>query len=431
MKDSIFDKYFEYTEHTEAPIIFHRWSLVACLGAALGRSYYLPFGDFRIFPNIFCMLLGDPGTRKSSAIKSAKKILMAAGYDKFAAERTSKEKFLLDLEGVEGDDGTVLDNNAAMRNIFGDDFVAGDPREVFICADEFNEFVGSSNLEFLSLLGNLWDWDSPDAPFKQRLKTSRSVTIYQPTVSILAGNTHAGFSEAFPPAALGQGFMSRILLVYGESSGKKIAFPSKPSETIRNGLVAQLVEMRSHVHGEAKLSSKARGMLEVIYRTFEGLEDARFKHYSTRRFTHLLKLCLIVAASRLSTEVGAEDVLVANTLLSLTEHRMPQAMGEFGKAKNADVAARIISVLSESRTPLDVAALWKQVQSDLDKPEDLNKLLQGLIQGGKIQYVPRGKNSNVQGYLIVRKVLNNTSVYVDYSLLKEANSHVVPLKAIK
>ena len=110
---------------------------------------------------------------------------------------------------------------------------------------------------------------------------------------------------------------------------------------------------------------------------------------------------------------------------------MPQAMGEFGKAKNADVAARIISVLSESRTPLDVAALWKQVQSDLDKPEDLNKLLQGLIQGGKIQYVPRSKSSNVQGYLIVRKVLNNSSVYVDYSLLKEANSHVVPLKAIK
>lgn len=179
---TIFDKYFEYTADTEPPIIFHRWSLVTSIGAMLGRQFFLPFGDFRIAPNMYVMLLGDPGTRKSTSIKTAKRIVMAAGYDKFAAERTSKEKFLLDLEGVEGDDGTVLDNNAAMRNIFGDDFVAGDPREVFICADEFNEFVGSSNLEFLSLLGNLWDWDSPDAPFKQRLKTSRSVTIYQPTV---------------------------------------------------------------------------------------------------------------------------------------------------------------------------------------------------------------------------------------------------------
>jgi hypothetical protein len=164
-----------------------------------------------------------------------------------------------------------------------------------------------------------------------------------------------------------------------------------------------------------------KGMLEVIYRTFEGLEDARFKHYSTRRFTHLLKLCLLSAASNVRREVRAEDVLFANTLLSFTEHKMPNAMGEFGKAKNADVAARIMSVLAEARGPLDVPALWKQVQSDLDKPEDLNKLLAGLMQGGKIQYVARGKTHNVQGYLIVRKMLSDKNVYVDYSLLKEAN----------
>lgn len=428
---TIFDKYFDYTKDTEPPLVFHRWSLLTCMGAALGRQFKLPFGEFNIHPNMYIMLVGDPGTRKSTAIKIAKKVLASSGYDKFAAERTSKEKFLLDLEGVEDDDGTVLDSNAAMRNLFGSDATVGDPREVFVVADEFNEFVGSSNLEFLSLLGNLWDWDSPDTVFKQRLKTSRSVSIYQPTVSILAGNTHAGFAAAFPPDSLGQGFMSRLLLVFGESSGKKIAFPEKPSDSLRAELVEHFMEMRTHVHGEAKISSKARGMLEVIYRTFEGLEDARFKHYSTRRFTHLLKLCLIIAASRISTEIGVEDVLLANTLLAFTEHRMPQAMGEFGKAKHADVAARIISVLSESRTPLDIPALWKQVQSDLDKPEDLNKLLQGLVQGGKIQYVSRNKMNSTQGYLIVRKVLNNSNVYVDYSLLKEAQSHVTHLKAVK
>ena len=99
---------------------------------------------------------------------------------------------------------------------------------------------------------------------------------------------------------------------------------------------------------------------------------------------------------------------------------MPNAMGEFGKARNSDVAARIISVLSETKTPLDIPSLWKQVQSDLDKPEDLNKLLAGLVQGGKIQYVARTRTSNVQGYLIVRKQLSSKNVYVDYSLLKES-----------
>lgn len=423
MTHNLFESYFTYVKDTEPPKVFHRWSIITCVGALLGRQYHLPFGDFNIFPNMYVMLIGDPGTRKSTAIKLAKKVTAAAGYDKFSAEKTSKEKFLLDLEGIEDDTGKVLDTSAAMRNLFGDDFVAGDPREVFICADEFNEFVGSGNLEFLSLLGSLWDWDDPNVPFKQRLKTSRSVSIYQPTISILSGNTHAGFNEAFPPAAIGQGFMSRLLLVYGESSGIKIAFPQRPPEALKQELVDTLQAIRSEVCGEAKITAKARNMLEVIYRTFPGLEDVRFKHYSTRRFTHLLKLCLISSAANLRTEITAEDVMFANTLLSFTEHRMPQAMGEFGKAKNADVAAKIIGILAEAKLPIDQNALWKQVAQDLDRPDDLSKLLAGLTQAGKIQFVA-AKNGGQSGYLIVRKMLSNKQVYVDYSLLKEAEHHV-------
>jgi len=413
------DLYFSYTEKTEPPMVFHRWSLLSCLAASLGRQFYLPFADFRIFPNMYVMLIGDPGTRKSTAIKTGKRILSASGYDKFSAERTSKEKFLLDLEGVEDDTGSVKDASQVMRNLFGDDYVGADPREVFVVADEFNEFVGSGNLEFLSLLGSLWDWDDPAAPFKQRLKTSRSVSIFQPTINILSGNTHAGFAEAFPPQTLGQGFLSRLILVFGESSGKKFAFPEKPPDSLKQQLIDEFVEIKTQVSGEATLTTKAKDMLQTIYHSFEGLEDARFKHYSTRRYTHLLKLCLLTAAAARRIEIRAEDVLFANTLLTYTEHRMPNAMGEFGKAKNADVAARIISVLADAKGPMDTPALWKQVQSDLDKPEDLNKLLAGLVQGGKIQYVSRNKTGNAQGYLIVRKMLSNKHVYCDFSLLKE------------
>lgn len=409
----LFDSYFTYVEKTEPPLLFHRWCFLASVGALLGRQFRLPFGDFHIYPNQYVMLIGDPGTRKSTAIKLAAKIITAVGYDKFAAERTSKEKFLLDLEGLETDDANSV--NSLFTEL--DSTV---PREVFITADEFNEFVGSGNLEFLSLLGSLWDWDKPESPFKQRLKTSRSVNIYQPTISILAGNTHAGFSEAFPPQALGQGFMSRLLLVHGEASGKKIAFPEKPPDSVKLELVSTLREMQLKVSGDATMTSKAESMLQTIYNSFQGLEDARFKHYSTRRYTHLLKLCLIITALNLRTEIRMEDVLVANTILTYTEHKMPSAMGEFGKAKNADVASRIISVLSEAREPLDLSAIWKQVQSDLDRPDDLNKLLQGLLQGGKIQYVPRTATRQTQGYLIVRKMLSSRNVYVDYALLREA-----------
>lgn len=393
-------------------MVFHRWSIIACVGAALGRQYYLPFGDKNIYPNMYAMLIGDPGTRKSTAIKTAAKLLALSGYDTFAADRTSKEKFLIDLEGKTDEDGKIIEGNMAMEAMFGNE-AGGDPCETFIVSDEFNEFVGAGNIEFLSMLGNLWDWDSPERPFSQRLKTSRSVSIYQPTVSILAGNTHAGFTQAFPPEAIGQGFMSRLLLIHGEATGKKIAFPTRPSDELRSRVVEGIIKMRTTVLGQATMTTQARQMLEVIYRTYADLGDSRFKHYSTRRFTHLLKLCLTCSASNMRTEIGAADVLYANTILTFTEHSMPKAMGEYGKARHTDVLAKIIAILSDARTPIQQGDIWKQVQSDLDKPDDLIKLLAGLVQADKIQWIDR------KGYMIVRKVLKTDAIYVDFSLLRE------------
>ena len=165
-KPSLFDLYFEYVKDTGPPLIYHRWSLIASVGAFLGRQYWFPFGDFRIFPNCYIMLIGNPGTRKSTAIKMAKKILSQAGYDKFPAERTTKEKFLLDLEGVSEHElnqyakrakgaSTPRDVLANLDLLEGSDIHDGIPREVFITADEFNEFAGTGNLDFLSTLGTI------------------------------------------------------------------------------------------------------------------------------------------------------------------------------------------------------------------------------------------------------------------------------------
>lgn len=417
MTTNLFDAYLSYVDQTESPVIFHRWSLLSCVGAHLGRQYWFPFGDFRIFPNMYVMLMGDPGTRKSTAIKMAKRMLGETGYDHFSGDRTSKEKFLLDLEGIEDEAGKIRDPKAGMDNLFGEDLL-GEPKEVFVCADEFNDFVGSGNMEFLSLLGSLWDWDDEARPFKQRLKTTRSVSIFQPTISILSGNTHAGFAEAFPPQSIGQGFLSRLLLVYGESSGKRITFPAKPSAELRGQVVELLNGIKSEVRGEATCTKDARDVLEVIYRNFVGLSDSRFQHYSTRRFTHLLKLCLLTSACRLSSEINKLDVIFANTLLSFVEHRMPQALGEFGKAKHADVSGRLLAVLNNATTPMTQHDLWAHVSSDLDGLQELSKLMQNLIGANKVQWVVN--KSGVNGYLIRKRQLSNQQLYVDYSLLKEA-----------
>lgn len=400
------------------------------VGAMLGRQFWMPFGTGKIFPNQYVMLIGSPGTRKSSAVKTARKLLGTTGYQSFAAEKTTKEKFLLDLEGSDEDLFVTTHGRpgASKNSITAADVLAnldlapsgdahdGIPREVFIVADEFNDFAGTGNLDFLSMLGVLWDWDDEDTTYKQRFKNTKSISIFQPTVSILSGNTHAGFKLAFPEQALGQGFLSRLVLVHSEPSGKKVSFPKPPPAGVADALKERLTQIRETVRGAAVRSKEAEQALDTIYRTFKDLEDYRFKSYSSRRYTHLLKLCLLVAAMRLSTTVELKDVILANSILTYTESSMPKALGEFGRSKDSDAQHNIMTALYESHRPLGVEDLWKVVSRDLDKTSRLVELLQSLTQAGKIQLVP-----NKPGYFlpVQRPVVSPTASYVDLSLLKE------------
>ena len=443
---SLFDLYFQYVKDTESPVIFHRWSLISSVGAYLGRRFYLPFGTTRIFPNSYVMLIGNPGTRKSSAVKTGKKILASTGYEKFAAEKTTKEKFLLDLEGLPESFGDrnyassgptrqprgskysteMLTSEDILRNLDisdNKDTHDGIAREVFICADEFNEFAGSGNLDFLSLLGSLWDWDDESTTYKHRLKNSKSLAIYQPTISILGGNTHTGFQEAFPVQSIGQGFMSRLLLIHGEPSGRKIAFPTKPPEHLGESIKGFFGRINEAVQGEASISPDAERALDMIYRTWPELDDFRLKHYSTRRFTHLLKLVLVVTAMRLSTRIDMQDVLLANTILTQAEGVMPKALGEFGKSRNSEAAQNVMSALYEAKKPLTFEDLWKVVSRDLDKREQLTDILSGLVQAQKIQS-PDGKSGKFAGFLAMQKQINRSALYVDFNLLQELKGKV-------
>jgi hypothetical protein len=265
-------------------------------------------------------------------------------------------------------------------------------------------------MEFFSLLGNLWDYEGV---FRNRIKHGRSVAIVNPTISILSGNTHTSFAECFPAQSIGQGFLSRIILVYGEATGKKITFPKKPHRELTEDIIKQLREIKEKVKGEALITIESSHALDMIYKSWVDLEDGRFKHYSTRRFTHLLKLCLICMASRASTSVEIQDIVFANTILTYTEQLMPKALGEFGKSKHAEAAGKIMSALYETSKPLDLHALWKIVSNDLDKVADLGNLLTNLQQADKIQAVGKG------GFLAKLKSVDSRKLYVDFKLLRE------------
>jgi len=415
---SLIDLYVDTFGGSEPPECFQRWSIITGLSAVLGRRVFFQHGSFNLYPTMYAIMVGVPGTRKSTAIKQLKKVVKGAGYTHFSADKTTKEKFLVDLDGThkEEDDKKfgsqkgrrASDDSFCLESLFDstpDALQPGSvedsttPREAFICADEFYDFIGSQNIDFISLLGNLWDYEGT---FEYKTRHGREVLIPEPTISLLGGCTFETFSMAFPAAILGQGFLSRLLMVYAEPTGRKITWPEPPDGTkigILSGALSLPLKMLSHESLRLTPSEGAMKTLDELYHSWVDLPDARLRNYSNRRFSHLLKLVQICFMARAlmhfperiqpasTMRVESMDVVAANTYLSAIEQNMSKALGEFGRSKNSPVQQTILETLRASSKGLAIEDLWKSVSRDLEDIRQLAGIITGMKAAGIIEHV--------------------------------------------
>jgi hypothetical protein len=153
-----------------------------------------------------------------------------------------------------------------------------------------------------------------------------------------------------------------------------------------------------------------------MYQEAPTFPDPRFQYYTQRRLTHLLKLIIIVTASRLSLEPTEEDCILANTILHVAELQMPNALGEYGKSRYSEVSNAIIEHLNHVAYA-DFQSIYKIVRRDVAKINDVREILSGLEEADKIQKTKRN------GKLIY--LANNEVKYlwpdglIDLSLLRD------------
>lgn len=376
MAKDFLDQYLLYTQDTEATATFHRWAALVGIGAWLERNIWIQHGATKHYPNHYVMFLGESGSRKSAAIKGFVRILKEAGYTTLAAEKTSKEKFSADLAArhhSESEDEELIFGTADQNAI----------TPILIANDEANDFFGINNIEFLSLLGSWWDYSGV---YEVKYKTSKSDEIPNPTVSILVGNTPTNFSLAFPPTIIGQGFFSRLLLVHGERTRPKITWPTPPSAEGTAELVAQLHRMKAVMMGELEPTVGARKLVDAIYHQTDQFTDERFASYYNRRLTHLLKLCLVVAASKFECFISEDTVIQANTYLTYIQNLMPKALGEYGQSQDSVVTQKIMNYIHRGEKAT-LKQLAKLVQSDVSDLATIQRIISKLVFAEKLQWI--------------------------------------------
>ena len=397
MSNKLLESYLDYTAETESPTQYHRWAFLSAVAAISGRRVYFTLGHIgKIYPNLYCILVGSPGARKDSAMRPAKDLLKGAGYSSFSPESTSAGQFLDDfahgfskttikpkrnedpLAGIIDSPAPNLSKDSLLNKLSSTDLTS----EVYINIGEFQDFIGINNQVFVSKLTTLWD-NLPVYEHRLRKTANNQLNILKPTVNILGGMTVSAWNACFPSEISEKGFTARVVAVYSNPTNLRITFPKAPNPQTRIQLIRELGKIQS-MRGELKLSPEAEALLDDIYQKYVPLPDVRLQYYCARRLTHLIKLLIIVTIMKGKLIAEAEDVIEANTILSYTEHDMSTALGYYGESRFALASQKLMDTLNSVRVPIRIDDLWSSVSNDLDKYSQIVDVLTNLEKCGKV-----------------------------------------------
>jgi hypothetical protein len=384
--------YLQYVSHTESPKLMHLWSAISGASACMGRHVSLPFGIGNIHPNMFVLLVGPPGTRKSQAIKYSSSIIKDVTGVRFAPDDTGGQRQGL-ITAMEGDtqldsqeqEMAILDNAIAINSLtdLGNLQVsttnATDSAHIFACASEFGTFMGEGNVNMTRFLNKVWEGED----YYYKLKSEQKV-LKEPLMTIVGGTTTSDIARILPAESIGQGFMSRWILAFAPQKAKKVARPFLDPE-LRDKLGEVFAWLHYEMRGEMQESVEAHNLLNDIYENENiDLQDSRFLYYAERRHTHLQKLAMVLAAVRKSYTIEVGDVQEAVSILSATEEFMPEALGEFGLSPVGAAKQKMVEFLQHTNEPVTSSILWSVMQRDM-KISDYRAAIADLINSDKIE----------------------------------------------
>ena len=63
------ESFLQYTDNTEPPFLFRKWTAISCIASAMQRKCYVEWGTSLIFyPNLYVVLVGPSATGKGTAM---------------------------------------------------------------------------------------------------------------------------------------------------------------------------------------------------------------------------------------------------------------------------------------------------------------------------------------------------------------------------
>lgn len=375
MPKTFLQEYVFSHENTEIPRLFSLWCGLFGVSSVLGRRVSLDLGTFRIYPNLYVILVAGSGRcRKSTAVRQISRLLRDAVKLNLISQKLTPQALVEAMNDLP--EGILFQPDKQSEGV--------------IIVDEMANFLNKSSYEagMAPMLISFYDCEDY---FEYRTKGRGKETVTNSCLNVLAATTIDWLREGIPADAVGGGLTSRMLFVYVDTPNPPVPFPVISAEQKEAHTRAGLELLRfSNLSGEYTLSPEAKTFYEEeyckFYTTSSMYEHAQLSGYASRRGVHILKLALLLCViNSTSNVISIDHITKARDLLMVTEEALPSLLRTIVTTEVGNNAELVLSIISRNRS-ISRSDLLRKVSHKLDA-RGLNEVLNTLTGSGVVKAV--------------------------------------------
>lgn len=392
---SFLKHYRDYVSGTEAHPTYHTFAALVALSSIIGRRVWIDQGIFEVVPNLYVVLVGPSGNRKTSAMTPAKNLIRELGLP-FSAECVTKEKLVLDIYAQERVIKDLPDEYKAGFEVYS-------PMTCMVT--ELSEFLGAGGLGMINFLVTIYDQRVYDI----RTKNKGDTLIRGPYLSLLACTTPDWITIYLRQDVISGGFSRRAIFVLETAKSGRIAFPTitPPMEQAWKDLVAYS-RLLATVKGPFTWEPEAKVFYERWYMSLAIPTDPTLAGYYESKHIQLLKIAMLLSLSESTSLVlTRRDLEFGLELLGLAEVNMSRVFSGMGRNELNPIANKIILTI-KAMSPTKVKGKEgeddeefrmcseKQIRATFFREaskQEMDQIIAHLVEAGKIEVVGE-RNAN-------------------------------------
>lgn len=337
------EAYKIFAQGNEASPLFHEWSGINVLSSAVSRRIFFDQNYFKIYANMYVVLVGEPGDKKTTALSIARSMVQKVKRP-IAPPSATKEAITV-LMSAENDKSPCHIN-----------YVDGViPRHITHLSFFASEIVtmlsaGGNPQGLIEFFTDIYDREA----FEVLTKNKGNDIIDAPYITILACMTPEQTGQLLKERLITGGFSRRCVFIYGRSKAEPIPRPEMLPEQIeaQTFCMDHLAKVLKH-KGEYKMTPCGEIFFDKWYRQkhrqLSMPHPAPFKNWLRSKDTMLIKLAMLLDCSEgMSMELSGELLQRGVHMLDATEKDLNKVFAGAGKNPGAELAFKIVSRLEEA-----------------------------------------------------------------------------------